>query len=277
VNLGPSVLITLGSPKAGILAWRLVGIAPFFNYHYVMCRMWLLFPLIVCVTSVSACWATTSSCRNAPRTVGPFGAENTPRAPIPLSAEVRAQLPGLVSVTDLLDTRLSPSGEQVVVYSTDEDESNPHPKIAFIASGRVKKILAATEISSAGGGFWRYLSGCEYQVMPKQNGLALAFTTGFDGAASVFAVVIWKSKNYSVVFNPLVGQGRMVLSLGELALWGSDGTGECIWCEQHYRVTNYRWRGGAYFETTSTTLLKMFDPAEVSSIPLMIANAGEKP
>jgi hypothetical protein len=239
--------------------------------------MQLFFSLIVGVTLASACWAATTSCPNAPRTVGLFGAENTPRAPVALSAELRTQLPGLVSATDLLDTRLSPSGEQVVVYSTDEDESDPHPKIAFIISGRVKKILAATEISSEGGGFWRYLSGCQYQVVPRQNGLALAFTTGFDGAATVFAVVIWKSDSYSIVFNPLVGQGRMVLSLGKLVLWGSDGTGECVWCKQHYNVTSYRWRGGTYIKTSSTKSLKMFDPAEVSSTPLTIGNAGEKP
>ncbi len=240
-------------------------------------RIRLSFLTIVCVTGVSACWAATTSCPNAPRVIGPFGAENTPRTAIAVDTEIRSQLSGLVSVTDVLETRLSPSGEQVVVYSTDEDESNPKPKLAFVVSGKVKQVLAAAEISSEGGAFWRYQSGCQYQVAKKLNGLALAFTTGFDGATSAFAVVIWKASGYSVVFNPLVSEGRMLLGSGRLAVWGSDGNGECVWCKQHYTITNYRWKGGSYVKTSSRTLPKMFDPAEVSGTPLIIATQPGNP
>ncbi len=132
-------------------------------------RIRLSFLTIVCVTGVSACWAATTSCPNAPRVIGPFGAENTPRTAIAVDTEIRSQLPGLRVYIDVLETRLSPSGEQVVVYSTDEDESNPKPKLAFVVSGKVKQVFAAAEISSEGGAFWRYQSGCQYQVAKKSE------------------------------------------------------------------------------------------------------------
>src|SRR5262249_14121793 len=116
----------------------------------------------------------------------------------------------------VLHTRLSRPGEQVIVYSTDKDESDPEPKLAFVVSGKVKQVLAAAHISSGGGGFWRYQSSCQFQITKNLNGLALAFTTGFDGAASAFAVVISKTNGYSVVFNALVSEGRMLLGLGHL-------------------------------------------------------------
>jgi len=240
-------------------------------------RIPLCFLIIVCGTASSACWAAATSCPNAPRVIGPFGAENTKNAPLAIDPEIRSQLPGFVSVTDVLQTHLSRSGEQVIVYSTDRDESNPAPKLAFVVSGKVKQVLAAADISSGGGGFWRYQSGCQYQITKILNGLALAFTTGFDGAASAFAVVIWKANGYSVVFNPLVSEGRMLLSLGHLAVWGSDGKGECVWCKQRYTVTNYQWQGETYAENSRRTLPKMFDPAAVSGTPLVIAAAPGNP
>src|ERR1035441_1624646 len=240
------------------------------------CNLLLIVGLSVFLAFSEMCSASMRSCDGSPRVIGAFGAENTPRAPVTVSAEVRAQLPGVTSVIEVLNTQLAPSGEQVIVYSTNEDESDPLPKVAFITGGKLAKIMDASEMAPEGGGFWRFLSGCQFDVARNQKALALAFSTSFHGFGSAFAVIIWRSSDYQVVFNPLITQGRMVLSSGKLALWDSDGTGECVWCRQHYLVRNYEWHNKTYVRTTVVKLKKAYDPATISGTPLVIAGATDQ-
>jgi hypothetical protein len=231
--------------------------------------------LIAFLGSALGTVASAQLCENSPRTVGAFGAENTPRPEPEISLNVHAVLPGLKFVNNILETKLAPSGENVVIYSTDEDESNPHPRIAFISRGALVKVLDANEIAPKAGGFWRYLSSCQFEATTDTRALALAFTTGFDGAGSVFAIVMWQSGDYRIVFSPLVGQGRMVLSLGTVEVWESDGSGECVWCPHHYQIAHYKWHHREYVKTKVTKVDKPYDPAIMTSSPLLLGTVTE--
>jgi hypothetical protein len=220
--------------------------------------------------------------------IGAFGAEDRAGSSAPLAANIRAKLPGVQVIRRVLDTNLAPSGEQTIIYDSDADDSDPHPKVAFLVGGHVVKLFDEFALVPHGGGFERYLSGCEFNLTKNQRAIAIALTSGFDGAASAFAIIRWQSGEYRVVFTPIVDQGRMELSPLKLALWNglggkvtdpknSDfGNYECVWCLHHYIVTEYRWRNGRYVKAGSKRMTNRYDPAEVSGIPLLFESDSAK-
>jgi hypothetical protein len=239
--------------------------------------------LVVSLSCISQrCEASESACDSLPRIIGAFGAENNVGSLISLASNIRAQLPKLHQVRRVLNTNISPTGEQTIIYDSDADESDPHPKVAFLVGGHIVKLLDGSDFNPRGGGFERYLSSCEFDLARNQRALALAITSGYDGAGSVFSIIRWQSGDYRVVFNQLVGQGRMELGILKLELWSSVfSTGrkarnpdslnfECIWCPHHYLVTEYFWRDDNYIKAGSIKTQRTYDPAEISGTPLLV-------
>jgi hypothetical protein len=228
------------------------------------------------------CEGSESGCDSSPRIIGAFGAEDRAGVPFPAAAEIRAQLPGVQVVRRVLETKLAPSGEQTVVFDSNKDDSDPHPRVAFLVGGHVVKLLDATVLNPHGGGFERYLSSCEFDLTRNQRALAIALTAGYNGAASAFAIIRWQSGDYRVFFSPSVGQGRMEFGPLQLELWDmiwgkvidprseDFGNYECVWCPHRYLVTQYLWRNGRYVKAGSRRTTKKYDPADVSSFPLLI-------
>jgi hypothetical protein len=215
-----------------------------------------------------ACSASTRTCAPSPRLVSPFGALGTPAPRISLSANIRSQLPNFVAVRQVLHTHLSPQGEEVIIYDTSSDDDDPHPKLAFVTRERVTTILDADEASRAPGGFTRFQSACEFEAGPHQHAVAFAFTSAFDGGASAFAIIIWRSGHYQPVFALTVAQGQLVLTHGGFTLWRSEMTGTCVWCPSQYSTVRYAWRNGTFIKTSSLKRKTWFDPAFISGTPL---------
>jgi hypothetical protein len=228
------------------------------------------------------CNATESGCDSLPRIIGAFGAENNVGPPVSLAPDIRSQLPELREVRRVLTTNLAPSGEQIVIYDSNADDSDPHPKVALLVGGRVVKLLNGSDFNSHTGGFERYLSSCEVNLTRNERALAISISSGFDGAASAFVIIKWQSGEYRVVFNPMVGQGRMVFESPKLELWSSlwgrvrglksqqVGKYECVWCQHRYQVTEYLWRNGKFVKTGSYRTNTVHDPAEISGASLMV-------
>jgi hypothetical protein len=239
----------------------------------------LLFVAQVCL--LHRCNASESVCDSLPRIIGAFGAENNTGSPVSLGADIRSQLPQLLRVRRVLNTSLAPTGEQIVIYDSNADDDDPHPKVAFVVGGRVVKLFNGSDLSPRGG-FERYLSSCEFNLTSNERALSIAISTGYDGAASSFAIIRWQSGDYRVVFNPIVGQGRMEFGVLKLELWNSVyGTGknaqnpdslkfECTWCQHHYVITEYMWQNDRYIEAGSRRTKRAFDPAEISGTPLVV-------
>jgi hypothetical protein len=244
---------------------------------------WILAALIVAsqMWLVQVCKASAPDCDSSPRIVGAFGAENHPGSPVPLAADIRALLPGVRAVRRVLDTNLAPSGEKVVVYDTAADDSDPHPKVAFVANGHLVKVFDGPGLAARGGGFERYLASCQIDLATGQKALAVALSTAFDGTGSAFAVIQWQSGEYRVILNPIAIQGRMEFGVLNIELWSrspKDAGGnaqnpdpsdfDCDWCPHQYVVTEFAWRNGKYVKTSSKRTARTYDPAELSGAPL---------
>jgi hypothetical protein len=149
-------------------------------------------------------------------------------------------------------------------------------------------VFDAGDFNPHSGGFERYLSSCEFDLTNDQRALALAVSTGYDGAASVFAVIACQSGEYRILFSPLVGQGRMELGALKLELWSMIwgkvrdtkskdlGNYECVWCPHHYLVTEYLWRKGKYVKGASYRTKGTHDPTEISGNSLVIRSSVDK-
>jgi hypothetical protein len=234
------------------------------------------------------CKASESGCDESPRIISAFGAENNAGPAVSLASDIRSQLPELHETRRILNTNLVPSGEQVVIYDSSADDSDPHPKVAVVAGGRVARLFDGGDFNPHSGGFERYLSSCEFDLAPSEKALAVAVSSGYDGAATVFAIIRWHAGQYRVVFNPIVGQGRIEFGSLKLELWDmiwgkvkdpkseDYGNYECVWCPHRYRVTEYLWRNGKYVKAGSYRTRRLYDPSDISKTSLLVMSRFDK-
>lgn len=228
------------------------------------------------------CKASESGCDMSPRIISPFGAENNAGPSVSLASDIRSQLPKLYEARRTLNTSLAPSGEQVVIYDSSADDSDPHPKVAIVVGGRIAKLFDGGEFNPHSGGFERLLASCEVDLAPNDKALAVAVSSGYDGAATVFAIIKWQAGQYRVVSNPMVGQGRIEFGNLRLELWDviwgkvndpkneEYGKYECVWCPHRYRVTEYLWRNGKYVKAGSYRTTRNYDPSDISGTSLLV-------
>ena len=211
--------------------------------------------------------AFASDCGDSPRIIGPFGAENRKPVAVESAKDIRLQLKGAALVRQVLNTHLSPAGEQIIAYDFDPDDSDPKPVVAFAVGGKVVQSLAARDLYDRSGGFERFQVACPFQLLSTRGAVALAFTSAFDGSGSIFSIVSWKANKYALVLTAHGVQGRLWIERGKLSLWTSTGRGECVWCDQHYTVRHYVWVKGRYRSDGRTDLKPPFDPGTISGHP----------
>ena len=239
----------------------------------------LLIASLTCLPQ--SCKASESACDNSPRMIGAFGAEDRPLSPVTVAAAIRSQLTDLHDLRRVLDTHLSPSGEQVVFYDSDPDESDPHPKVAIMVGGRVVKSFDAGQFKSPQRRL-RTLS-VELRIQPHKpptsagsldvNSFRWRRHDFRQSSAGSRAATRWCS-------NPMVAQGRMEFGSLKLHLWRSVSGGtthsrnsdsapfECMWCPHHYVVTEYLWRNGRYVKAGSKRTSNAYDPSEITGTSL---------
>ncbi len=236
-------------------------------------------PILVITLLTTKSNAAVGVCEGSPRIVGAFGAMDRPKPPVPVTAEIRSQLPEGRVVRRLQETKLSPSGEQIVMYDT-KDDSEPNPKVAIVVHGILAETYEVSKLVEYGQGAL-YATSCEFEIEPAQRALAIAYTLSGDGTGSAFLVLTWSSAgHYELVFHRTVGQGRIVLGSRTLELWertfGKNASRpdssnfECEWCQHRYLITEFEWRNGQYVKTRSKRTPKAYDPAEISGTPLQI-------
>lgn len=210
-------------------------------------------------------WGATP-CHSVHRT----GAASDSVPPVAVSREVRNHLPKGAIVRGVLHTNLTAAGEQILFYDNDSWPFNPKPAIAVVAQEQASIVLFLNASEAL------YLESCEFHLTEKQKALAIAYQFAGDGSGTEFVVLAWQSGRYRAVLHRQVSQGRLVLANGELELWDSVGTGECVWCPQPYTVARYRWRNGGYVEVSRTRKPKSYDPEEISGSPLVSADGTQE-
>ncbi len=214
---------------------------------------------------------SVSGCDPATRTIEAFGALDHPSSAVEVPAAIRAQLPEGATVRKIMNTKLAPAGEQVVLFDASRDDLEPLPRVAVVVGRTPMRTLD----SFSGYGFTHYLSACEFSLSPVRTAVAVAYSTAGDGSGTYFAILGWDSGDYRKLFEVEISQGRMVLQPGQLSVWESLGTGECVWCPSLYRVTRYRWTGTQFVNTETRKLPNPLDPGEVSETPLVISNNSQ--
>ena len=221
----------------------------------------------------------TNTCESSPRTVGPFGAMDSPRSPVSIPVEISSQLPEFGSVRGIQQTRIRPSGEQIIMYDTKEDYA-PDPRVAILVHGTLAQVYEVSKFVEFGQGAI-YATSCEFDVAPGQRALAIAYTLSGDGTGSSFLIVAWSlAGQYALVFHRTVGQGRIILTSGGLELWDrtfgkyasrpDSSTFECEWCRHRYLITEFVWRSGEYEKKNSRRTRLTYDPAVISGTPLQV-------
>jgi len=223
--------------------------------------------------------AATNLCEGSPRTVGAFGAMDQPKPPVPLPADIHSLPPEARSVRRIQQTGLGPSGEQIVMYDTNDENSEPNPKVAIVVRGTLAKTYDVSKLVEYGQGAL-YATSCEFELAPMHKALAIAYTLSGDGTGNAFIVLTWSAGDYQAIFHRTVGQGRIVLGTSTMELWErtlgkyasrpeSDNF-ECEWCQHRYLITEFHWRNGEYVKTGSKRTSKAYDPAEISGTPVLI-------
>ncbi len=218
-------------------------------------------------------------CEDSPRLVGPFGAMDKPRNPIPLAGDIRSQLSQVEAIRALKQTRLDPLGEQVIMYDTKEGLA-PEPRVAVVVSGSLKEAFDVAKLDEYGDGAV-YATSCEFDLSPTRRALAIVYTFSGDGTGSLFLILSWSGAGkYSIIFHRSVMQGRIVLGSRALELWepkfgkysrrpDSDKF-ECIWCPHRYLITEFEWQNGEYMKKNSKRTREAYNPAEITGTPIQI-------
>jgi hypothetical protein len=242
----------------------------------------LTMAVITFLVPAAKCQPAMDGCEASPRTVGPFGAIDRPQAPIPISAQIRLQLLGAYAVRALQQTRLSPSGEQIIMYDTSKEVTDPDPRVAVVVDGVLTEVYAVSKLVEYGDAAI-YATSCAVNLTPAQGALAIAYTLAGDGTSSAFLNLTWSAAaHYTVAFHRSVGQGRIIFGPQTLELWEStrgkyarrpeSSKFECEWCDHRYLVTEFEWRNGTYVKRRSRLTGTAYDPAEISGTPLQIKN-----
>lgn len=245
---------------------------------------WAAAVIVACLYGTAPSVATASECEpTATRIIGPFGAIDQPGPPLEVPATIRPQLPTTAIVRDVLKTRLSPMGEQVIAYDASAGEMDPNPRVSVVVHDAVTKTF---DIAKELGRDARYMASCEFDLTPTQRALAIAYIVDGDGSGSAFVIIVRTGVDYQVVFKRNVGQGRIVFSASTIKLWEAtygkyanrpdSAKFECVWCDHRYAVTSFTWRNGKFVKIDSSRTKKMYDPAKISGTPLVAESAQKK-
>ncbi len=245
---------------------------------FLVCALKMI--VMVLLVPIAKCDPVTVGCEGSPRTIGPFGAMDRPTSPVLIPAEISSHLPQVRFIRGLQQTRLGPSGEQIIMYDIREEDTDPDPRVAVVVHGVLTEVYDVSKLVEYGDAAI-YATSCEINLSPTQRALAIAYTLVGDGTGSVFLILTWSAAGkYAMVFHRMVGQGRIIFGLQTLELWEStrgkyaarpeSSKFECEWCDHRYLITEFEWRNGEYVKTRSTRTRAAYNPAEISGIPLQI-------
>ena len=184
----------------------------------------------------------------ATRTQSVFGMLTTPVSPVDVPPEIRGLLPPGSTVYILEHTRISPAGEDVVVYNPapagDRETQGSSPEIALIRGGKLERLFKYEDWGELIAGY------AVFKLQKDREAFAVCVTNQGDGSQSDFVIVAWTRSGYQAVFKDF-GQAQSQIRIrpstpASIELWLPDGypqgASQCVWCPQTYKVTTYRWQ-----------------------------------
>jgi hypothetical protein len=229
---------------------------------------------LVLVVSTRFLWAQVQT----PMRVTPFGGVQEPLAPTPVPPELKAFIPSGFTLRAVINAKMSPSGEKLILYDNDNGEDSfPGVRLHALQNGKDLGMFEGRVAGFAGMLPIGQPSGRQL--------LAFAYHKGFDQSDTMFEIFSYESGSYSSIFRWHSTEGRMrVLSASPLRfeIWTAateldpDIPEEsCVWCPHRYHVITYELKNDNFDVLAMRTTQKRLVPDDIASKPFVMSQRAE--
>jgi hypothetical protein len=205
--------------------------------------------------------------------VGAFGAVSGRLPAVPVPDELKALLPEGFILREVLDTKMSPRGETLLLYDNGE---SIFPEVCLSAIRNGKGLKLFDEGIAAVGGL------VPIDLKKNQHAVGFAYHTAGDESDTSFVIFAAGKKSYMRLFERETAEGQLRIvreSPLEIELWSADLTLDpsesCVWYPHRYSAETYIWRGNAFQlvarRTTPTALL----PGDIARFAFQAGSGAE--
>jgi hypothetical protein len=194
-----------------------------------------------------------------PTHVEAFGGVQEALKPINVPTELKPYVPNGFVLRAVLQTKMSPDGETLVLYDNGED-SFPEVHLHAVRSGKDMKLFDGVVAGVAGL--------LPIQSSKHQQFVSFAYHVGFDMADTTFVIFRSETNSYGKIFEHETTSGQMrVLSDSPVkfetwsADWALDQAESCVWCPHRYQVQTYVWHADGFKLVKQRTTSEPMDPS----------------
>lgn len=208
-----------------------------------------------------------------PLRVEAFGGVHEPLRPINVPPELKPFVPKGFIPRAVLQTKMFPEGETLLLYDNGED-SFPHVHLHALRHGKDLKLFDGVIAGVAGL--------LPIQIKKNQQIVSFAYHVGFDEADTTFLIFAREKDSYRKIFERKTTTGQMRILDGsplKLEIWSADwklDRGEsCVWCPHRYRVRTYVWQGDTFRLTAQRTTPAPLSPGDVAEKTFVLGQSKE--
>jgi hypothetical protein len=202
-----------------------------------------------------------SSQVQTPARVGAFGGIQKPLAPLDVPSELKPFVPKGFVLRALLQTKLSPKGETLVLYDNDDDVF-PEVHLHAVGNGTEMKLFDGVVAGVAGL--------LPIEAKEHQGLVVFAYHVGADLADTTFVIFKRETNSFRKIFVQQTSSGQMrMLSKAPVTfeIWSADysldGKESCVWCAHRYRVQTYVGRTNDFALIAERTTPEAISPGDI--------------
>jgi hypothetical protein len=188
-----------------------------------------------------------------------FGGVQEAPKPLSVPTELNPYVPKGFVLRAVLQTKMAPEGETLILYDNGEDNF-PEVHLHAVRSGKDMKLFDGVVAGVAG-------------LLPIQSSkhkqlVSFAYHVGFDMADTTFVIFRSETDSYGKVFEQETMSGQLrVLGGSPLKLetwsadWKLDSAESCVWCPHRYQVQTYVWNEDGFRLVKQRTTSEPMDPS----------------
>jgi hypothetical protein len=220
--------------------------------------------------------ALSSICRAQTLAYSPMGAIVVPGKSPYISRNLQSQLPKNAIARFEKKTHMNASGEDVVVYSLDENAMKSH--MAIFRDDKLAKDFSLEDMADPkdpdGKEYMGYYVFFSFLEVPSPSSMVdvFSFHNYGDGAGTVLVAITSDGEKYKAAFFYEGSQSQIRLSpkAQTAELWTSVGDGDCVWCEQSFDVSKLQWKDGKLVTISKFTTRHKYSPSPMSNQPIRL-------
>ncbi len=211
--------------------------------------------------------------------LGPFGYFLKQPKPIHLTEALQKLVPSKCPVRNIQDTKLSSTGEQIIICGPEAPEEGPTHVIVTDGHTLALKDIDVDELFSESGGAYQFVSATEVVNKSNRHAYLVAFLSAGDGSGSCLFAIGYSGDKYKVLLHRSVTQGRIVFHRDKdsIEIWDSaEGAcprgNDCVWCLHPYRIEKYLWVADEFRLQHTITTKHCFSPGSIVSQSITVEN-----